>query len=160
MDDDTVELIQLLGRIMRALKKPGHGGTGPPKLVVRLKEAGLGPRHMPVLMTLITAGPSAVGELAARVGLGAATTSQLVGELQRAGLVERGVDERDRRRALVRIAEPWRAEAEEVLRTRLDPARRMLAALTPVEREHFLRGLRLLVEEQEAQDDQTGCGAP
>ncbi|POM24221.1 MarR family protein [Actinomadura rubteroloni] len=141
-------LMRLLGRIMKAAKK--HGGPGgPPELVQRARDAGLAPRHIPVMVTLAMFGSAAVGELAGRIGLEPATTSQLVGELQRAGLVTKEADERDRRRTVISVAAPWRPVVEEFARTKLTAARRTMDALTPVEREHFLRGLRLLAEAQD-----------
>jgi DNA-binding MarR family transcriptional regulator len=147
-DEDVVTLMRLLGRIMKAAKK--HGGPGgPPELVQRARDAGLAPRHIPVMVTLAMFGSAAVGELAGRIGLEPATTSQLVGELQRAGLVTKEPDERDRRRTVISVAEGWRPVVDEFARTKLTAARRTMDALTPVEREHFLRGLRLLAEAQD-----------
>lgn len=145
IDADLETMVQLMARMFRGMKGPG-GHEDAHELIGRVKAAGLGPRHVPVLMTLVLYGPVPVGVLARHMALSPATVSQLVGELQRHGFVERRPDERDRRRMIVSLHEAHRAVIERFAWRRLRPLRMTLEALTPVERDHFLHGWRTLVE--------------
>ncbi|TDB82035.1 MarR family transcriptional regulator [Actinomadura sp. KC216] len=142
-------MIQLMGRVVRGMKEPGgHGDSH--ELIAHVQDAGLGPRHVPVLMSLVLHGPSPVGVLARHMALSPATVSQLVGELQRGGFVERRPDEHDRRRVIVSVGEAHREMIERFAWRRLRPLRMTLEALTDEEREHFLHGWRVLVESMES----------
>ncbi len=99
-DADVAELTLVLGETLHALKQTRQP---PDDLKAALEEASLAPRHVPALLTLAIGGPLSVSDLAKRVGLGLPTTSTIVGELSRAGLVERAEDENDRRRTIVRL---------------------------------------------------------
>jgi DNA-binding MarR family transcriptional regulator len=88
-----------------------------------------------------------VGELAGRLGVGLTVASQMVGDLDRAGLVERRQDEADRRRTIVDVASSARGEVARWVQTRELPMRRTLEALSPQERTAFLKGLRILRRE-------------
>lgn len=145
IDADLETMVQLMGRMVRGVKgAPGHRDAE--ELVGRVKAAGLGPRHVPALMDLVLNGPAPVGVIARHMALSPATVSQLVGELQRGGFVERRPDERDRRRMIVSLAEAHREVIERFAWRRLRPLRMTLEALTPDERAHFLHGWRTLVE--------------
>ena len=88
-----------------------------------------------------------VGELAGRLGVGLTAASQMVGDLDRVGLVERRQDEADRRRTIVGIAAAARSEVARWVETRELPMRRTLEELSPAERMAFLKGLRILRRE-------------
>lgn len=155
IDADLETLVQLAGRVVRGMK--GHGETE--ELIDRVRAAGLGPRHVPALTQLVLHGPLPVGVLARHMALSPATVSQLVGELQRGGFVERRPDDRDRRRMIVSLGEEHREIIERFARRRLRPLRATLEALTPAERAHFLRGWRTLVENMEQPGPpRGGCG--
>ncbi|SPT62965.1 MULTISPECIES: MarR family winged helix-turn-helix transcriptional regulator [Actinomadura] len=143
VDADLETMVQLTARMMRGIKG-GHDGAE--ELVDRVRAAGLGPRHVPALIQLVLHGPMAVGVLARRMALSPATVSQLVGELERGGFVERRPDERDRRRMIVSLGERHREMVERFTWRRLRPFRMALEALTPDERAQFLHGWRVLVE--------------
>src|SRR5262249_34832314 len=98
---DLHELLALLGRVLPALKR--GGGPPPNVLAAAAERAWAGPRHAPVLIMVALQRVLSVSELAERIGLSVSTTSLMVGELSRAGIVERVEDERDRRRTLVRL---------------------------------------------------------
>ncbi|TDD20799.1 MarR family transcriptional regulator [Actinomadura sp. KC06] len=142
-------MVQLMGRVVRGMKGPG-GHEDAHELIAHVRGAGLGPRHVPALMSLVLNGPAPVGVLARHMALSPATVSQLVGELQRGGFVERRPDEHDRRRVIVSLAEAHRDMIERFAWRRLRPLRMTLEALTPVERRHFLHGWRILVESMES----------
>jgi DNA-binding MarR family transcriptional regulator len=143
-DKDLKELVRLLRHVVATLKR---GGSVPPVFQQAFARSSLGPRHAPALAMIASEGELSVSELAEILGLSLSTTSLLVGELSRAGLVARAEDERDRRRTIVRLSDAYRADAEEWLQQRLEPFRRTLAALTPSQRAAFLEGWRVLARE-------------
>ncbi|MFA1539155.1 MarR family winged helix-turn-helix transcriptional regulator [Actinomadura monticuli] len=146
IDADLETMVQLMGRVARGMKD-GHADAE--EIVQRVKDAGLGPRHVPALTQLVLHGPAPVGVLARRMALSPATVSQLVGELQRGGFVERRPDERDRRRMIVSLAEAHRESIERFAWRRLRPLRATLESLGPAERAHFLLGWRTLARNME-----------
>jgi DNA-binding MarR family transcriptional regulator len=64
-----------------------------------------GERHIAALISLGVAGPATVSELARRMDMSTAHASLVVGDLARAGLVEREHDEKDRRRIVVSLSD-------------------------------------------------------
>ncbi|HEY3687867.1 MAG TPA: MarR family transcriptional regulator [Streptosporangiaceae bacterium] len=141
---DEERLIRLAARFLRHAQ--ARRDAVPAVITDLLRAHDLGRRHMSVLIGLAVHGPLAVGALAARIALAPASTSQLVGELRRAGLVTRSVDARDRRRAVIDVAGELRAPLAEVAAERARPFRMTLDRLSAAERAAFLRGWRLLVE--------------
>ncbi|MFD0541762.1 MarR family winged helix-turn-helix transcriptional regulator [Actinomadura luteofluorescens] len=125
-----------------------------------MRAAGLGPRHVPALMQLVLHGPVPVGVLAGHMALSPATVSQLVGELERGGFVERRPDERDRRRMIISLSGRHREMIERFAWRRLRPLRVTLETLAPDERSLFLHGWRVLVEAMERADPEASreCG--
>ncbi len=138
------ELTALLWETFRGLKQ-----ASPPPTALRdaIDSGGLGPRHMPALLAVATAGPLSVSELARRLGLGLSTTSAIAGELSRAGLLERSEDDADHRRTIVRVPDGY----ADVIVTWADlavlPLRATLTRLSPRARESFIEGWRILHEE-------------
>ncbi|MDL4817950.1 MarR family winged helix-turn-helix transcriptional regulator [Actinomadura opuntiae] len=159
VDADLEAMVQIMGRMFRGMKGSAAHGEAE-ELTGLVKDAGLGPRHVPVLIRLVLDGPVPVGVLARHLALSPATVSQLVGELQRGGFVVRRPDERDRRRMIVSLDEERRDLVERFAWRRLRPLRMTLEALGPLEREHFLHGWRTLVEmmERAAREDPLGGG--
>lgn len=152
---DEDELIRLAARFLRhAQAKRAAVPSGVTEL---LQSNGLGHRHMPVLIGLAMHGPQTVGVLAERIALAPASTSQLVNELRRAGLVSRTTDPADRRRAVIAIDDALRPEIAALAEARARPLRATLARLSPDDRAAFLRGWRVLVElhDQESRTKET-----
>jgi DNA-binding MarR family transcriptional regulator len=143
-DGDLQEVAQLLAVIGRRLR---GGRSLPPALAQAFRDGSLGPRHMQPLFSLAMRGPASVGELAERLGLAPATASLLVNDLDRAGLVVRSEDRRDRRRTIVSVPDRQRRQLQRMARERLALVRRTLDRLQPEARDHFLLGLRFLAEE-------------
>ncbi|MDX6664491.1 MAG: hypothetical protein QOG68_697 [Solirubrobacteraceae bacterium] len=143
-DQDVNELTQLLGETLHALKQ---GSAPPPNLKAALERSSLAPRHVPALLTVARGDALSVSELARRIGLGLSTTSTIVGELSRAGLVERSEDEADRRRTIVRLHDDYQKEMKAWALQTLAPLRNTLERLSPQARAHFLEGLRVLHDE-------------
>jgi DNA-binding MarR family transcriptional regulator len=156
LESDLDELASLVWETFRGLKQ-----ASPPPQVLRdaAARASLGPRHMPALRAVATAGPMSVSELARRLGLGLSTTSAIVGQLSRAGLLDRAEDDADRRRTIVRLDDQY----GEVIRTwaiqALAPLRSTLERLPARARAQFLEGWRILNEEATcaAPDDAEDC---
>jgi DNA-binding MarR family transcriptional regulator len=145
---EATELLTLLSGLMIGLKKkPSEGDPRHQELHKAFEESELGERHIAPLIALGLGGPASVSELAGRIGLTPATTSLLVGELSRAGLVQRREDESDRRRTIVSIEE----SIEEVVRPSLDetlrPLARGLGRMSAAQRAQLMDGLRILTEE-------------
>jgi DNA-binding MarR family transcriptional regulator len=92
-------------------------------------------------------GELSVSQIAERIGLSLATTSLMVGELAREGLVERTEDDRDRRRTIVRLHEDYRAVMDAWAQARFAPVGRALGSLSPTAHQHFLDGLRAIAAE-------------
>jgi DNA-binding MarR family transcriptional regulator len=146
IDVQVRELISLFAGIFKGLKQDREEEK-PEELQRAFEQGSLGERHFPPLIVLSLEGPMSVSELADRLGLTVATSSLLVGELSRAGLVERSEDERDRRRTIVSLSEEIRKIAEPRIKERLQPFRRTLERLSPAARTHFMEGMRVLNEE-------------
>jgi DNA-binding MarR family transcriptional regulator len=140
------EVVRLLGLVSRRLR--GRRDV-PEALRDAFREGSLGPRHMPVLFSLVRSPAASVGELAARFGLAPATISLLVNDLDRAGLVERREDEQDRRRTVVSVGERHRKLLARLADERVALVRRTLSRLDPAARAHFVEALRILAEESE-----------
>jgi DNA-binding MarR family transcriptional regulator len=145
VDQDSREVMRLLLEVMVCFKRTGK--EPPAELRDSPAVAELGPRHGAPLLTLAFEEPLSVSELAERIGLSLPTTSQLVGDLSRAGLVERTEDEDDRRRTIVRLHDDYRELFRTMLAAQLDPIRRALEKLPPRTRAHFIEGMRVLSEE-------------
>lgn len=154
--DDFMELVTLFGETIAGLKR---FRPPPPNLMGALERASIGPRHLPALIAITQAGPLSVSDLARRLGHTLPTTSTIVGQLARAGLVERAEDEQDRRRTLVRVHDDHAAEITEWAEAALSPLRATLERLSPAARAHFMAGWRILHEEtaSRALGDDVGC---
>jgi DNA-binding MarR family transcriptional regulator len=145
LDEEAVELATLLAEVVHAGKR--RSGRPPREMEEAAEREGLGPRHAPVLFAVALEGGLSVSELAERVGLSLATTSLLVGELSRAGILTRTEDERDRRRTIVTIAEGREELIGGWVRQIVHPMRSALDRMSPRGRADFMRGLRILAEE-------------
>jgi DNA-binding MarR family transcriptional regulator len=146
LDEQVRELIGLFAGIIKGFKEDREEEK-PAELQRAFDEGSLGERHFPPLIVLSLEGPMSVSELADRVGLTVATTSLLVGELSKAGLVDRREDERDRRRTIVSLTEEIRKIAEPRIQEHLQPFKRTLERLSPAARAHFMEGVRVLNDE-------------
>jgi DNA-binding MarR family transcriptional regulator len=149
--DEVREVLWLIADIIGALKRTAH--DIPAECRAPFDSGGLGPRHVPVLMAVAFMGEPGVSQIADRIGLSLATTSLMVGELAREGLVERTEDERDRRRTIVRLHPDYQAIMDAWAEERFAPVGRALSRMTPTVHEHFLEGLRAVAAESRAQGE-------
>jgi DNA-binding MarR family transcriptional regulator len=139
--DDVREVLRLFVNVISGLKR---GRDEVPNTLRDAFEGG------PVLMAVAFGDPLSVGEIAERIGLSLATTSLMVGELDRQGIVVRAEDERDRRRTIVRLHEDHRAIVDAWSAERTSPVLRALQRMSPTVRKHFVEGLGLLAAEAQA----------
>jgi DNA-binding MarR family transcriptional regulator len=144
VDENMTELIALLPVTLHNLKS---SVPAPMPMRDAMERASLGSRHANALLAVAAAEPISVSELAKRLDLLLSSTSTLVGELSRAGLVERAEDERDRRRTIVRVHEEYRGAMEAWVAMASAPIRNTLERLSPQTRAHFMEGWRILQEE-------------
>ncbi len=120
------------------------------KLCEAFARAGLGPRHVHVLLQLGVHGEQSVTELAERLQVTRTTASLMVAELSRAGIATRREDDDDHRRTLVGIADGYRDGVEETLARCALPVRRALTGMSTHQTVQVVDGIRSLVEEFEA----------
>jgi DNA-binding MarR family transcriptional regulator len=156
LESDLDELASLVWETFRGLKQ---SSPPPQALHDAAARASLGPRHMPALRAVAIAGPMSVSELARRLGLGLSTTSAIVGQLSRAGLLERAEDDADRRRTIVRLDEEYGEVIGTWAKQALAPLRGTLERLSPAARAQFIEGWRILNEEatRGAPGDEDDC---
>jgi DNA-binding MarR family transcriptional regulator len=109
-------------------------------------EAGRhGERHIGMLISLAIEGPGTVSELAQRMDMTPAHASLVVGELARAGLVERNHDERDRRLIIVSLSDKASTAVAEMRRRHAAPLLEFLGELGDEEADCFIDHLARLV---------------
>ena len=144
VEDDLAELTSLLPVTLHELKS---AVPAPMPMRDAMERASLGKRHATALLAVAAVEPIGVSELAKRLGLLLSSTSTIVGELSRAGLLERAEDDQDRRRTIVRVHEDYRDAMEGWLEVALAPVLNTLERLSPQARAHFMAGCRILQEE-------------
>jgi DNA-binding MarR family transcriptional regulator len=137
-------LNDLLGRVPSVVSllrrmEPPPGRFGPV-----FDEHALGPRHSRVVMVVCFRGELSVTAVAEELDVSLPAASLLVGELDRAGILTRVEDARDRRRTLVRIHPIYEEAAEAWLEQRVRPWRDTLTRLSPGARAGFVEGWRIL----------------
>src|SRR5271154_1633236 len=144
VEDDIAELTSLIPVTLHEIK---NSVPAPMPMSGAMEHASLGKRHVSVLLAVAAAEPIGVSQLAKRLGLLLSSTSTLVGELSRAGLLDRAEDDVDRRRTIVRVHEDYRDAMEGWLEVAFAPVRNTLERLSPLARAHFMEGWRILQEE-------------
>jgi DNA-binding MarR family transcriptional regulator len=144
VEDDLTELTSVFPITLHDLKS---AVPAPMPMRDAMERASLGNRHASALLSIAAAEPIGVSELAKRLGLLLSSTSTIVGELSRAGLVERAEDDHDRRRTIVRVHEDYRDAMDGWIDVALAPIRDTLERLSPQARGHFMEGWRILQEE-------------
>jgi DNA-binding MarR family transcriptional regulator len=98
------------------------------------------------LVAVESAGRMRIGDLAAHEHVSAPTATRLVASLELEGLLQREVDDDDRRAAVVSLAEPGRQALAEIRRKRTAALAARLAALSPADLDRLIDALPLLEE--------------
>ncbi|WP_157387474.1 MarR family winged helix-turn-helix transcriptional regulator [Nocardia terrae] len=142
--DRLVTVVPLISSFLRRAKQDMPAG-----MRQAFEAAGLGPRHGAVLAHVWSSGPMSVGEVARQLNLSLTNTSQLSGELTRAGWLRRESDPADHRRTLLSVPPERHAEFGEFLDRRSDVLLRAMNRLTPDQREGFIAGLSAWAQEIE-----------
>ena len=145
---ELAELLPLLPALSKAMVRRSH--EVPAAIKGQWHEYGLAPRHMNLLLNLALAGPMSVSDLSVRLGISLATTSLLVGELGRVGLVTRTEDEADRRRTIVDLAPAQRQAIVAFVSRRAGLIKAAIEGLEPQERAGLIKGLRAIVSTLDA----------
>lgn len=153
-DAELAEVMPLVAAVGKVIQKSGH--QMPNDMHALWVKHGLAPRHMNMLLSLAFRGPASVSDLSARLDVGLATASLVVGELSRVGLVLRKEDEADRRRTLVDLAPGYRQMIRGALAQKMDAVRGALEQLDPRERAALKKGLKALVGAFEALAEEAG----
>jgi DNA-binding MarR family transcriptional regulator len=135
----VARLAPLLPQLVLAYQRRGE-------IPEMLRTAGaLGQRHVGALITLAIEGPQSVSELAQRTGMTVAHASLVVGELARAGLVEREHDEQDRRRIIVSMSAAAKPVVSQMRRRYAEPVVRFLGDLEESEAHAFITNFARLL---------------
>jgi DNA-binding MarR family transcriptional regulator len=100
-----------------------------------------------MLHLLHAAGGQSVGDLAARLGISAATASRASDGLARAGLVERRDDPEDRRVRRVHVTDTGAGWVERFAAARLDAVRELVAGLDPEQQQRLFDALAPLADQ-------------
>ena len=116
-------MLWLLADVITGLKRSG-GHEIPEECRTPFESGALGPRHVPVLMTVT-----------------------FMGELSVSQIAERIEDDRDRRRTIVRLHEDYRAVMDGWAEARFAPVGRALGGMSPTAHQHLLDGLRSIAAE-------------
>ena len=157
VEEDVAELIALVPITLHDLKT---AVPAPMPMRDAMEASSLGKRHATALLAVAGAEPVGVSELAKRLGLLLSSTSTIVGELSRAGMLERAEDDEDRRRTIVRVHEDYRDAMGGWLEVAVAPFRTALERLSPQARANFMEGWRILAEEAALRgtgEDQSAC---
>lgn len=147
LDDVEEELARLVALLPITLHDLRSAPPSPMPMREAIERSGLGKRHATALLSVSATEPISVGELAKRLGLLLSSTSTVVGELSRAGLLQREEDEEDRRRTLVRVHSDYREAMAVWVDAAMEPLRNTLRRLSPRARADFMDGWSILSEE-------------
>jgi DNA-binding MarR family transcriptional regulator len=129
-DDAAARLYVALGRLVRMLRRTGT--------------ADVSPGAFSALAALNGAGPTRLGDLAAREGVAAPTMTRIVASLEDAGLMRRETDPQDRRAVLVAVTDAGAALIQGERSARSSELRRRVAGLSGPERAALLAALPVL----------------
>jgi DNA-binding MarR family transcriptional regulator len=111
------------------------------------KRGGLTGQSAAVLSHLMMSGPLTVTEAARHMDRAQSVMSEIVNGLEKKGLLERMVDDKDRRRTLVWLTPTGHAAmAEERQVLSIDLLARAMARVSPQDRRRLLLGMKALVD--------------
>lgn len=141
---DATELFLAVGAVVKRLRRNPQAGEA---LSAAMSGRVPAPRHIAALLQVASEDRLGMTELAERLSVSLATTSQVVSDLADWGLIERTTDETDRRRTFVTVAPAHQATIRALLDSRLRPLERALRRLDTDERAALVRGLTVVAEE-------------
>jgi DNA-binding MarR family transcriptional regulator len=88
-------------------------------------------------------------DIADRIAMDRGGTSRAISRLEKTGLVERQVDRVDRRRSYIALSDAGQARHDQIIGFAVAREERLLQKLSPEDRAHLRKMLRLLIEESE-----------
>lgn len=103
-------------------------------------------RQWRVIQILGALGPSTISEVSNRVAMDQGGTSRAIAALERRGLIERRLDEADRRRSIAVLTDAGWEMQEEITTFALAREERLLNTLTAAEREQLTGMLHRLID--------------
>lgn len=109
-----------------------------------LLDSGLTMQQLRLLLLLAITGGSAHRDIAAELGIGLATLTGLVDRLARRGLVERTIDDRDRRVRRATLSDTGRKLVESIVSSGQESRRALLEQLALQDLRDLERGVRAL----------------
>lgn len=147
---DDAQLVELLG-LVPLISAYFHQARGDMPAALRASFAAhhFTLRHGAALVQLVASPSLTVDRLASRIGVTTTAATDLVGALDRAGLVSCAPDPADDRRTSVSLRPQYRELMSQFLAVRADPLLRALGGLTPEQRDGFVAGLRAWAREVE-----------
>jgi DNA-binding MarR family transcriptional regulator len=140
-DPAAPEVLEALVTTTHAVYRFAHARIAHVQLPAKLS----GPR-LRVLFAVKEAGSLRMGDLAAQLGVAARTVTDLVDGLEKAGLLTRRPDPRDRRATLLELSPSARERWEQVRTLRREICDEVLAPLDAAERRQLLALLQRLKE--------------
>jgi DNA-binding MarR family transcriptional regulator len=146
-DDGLHELLSRVPIVLGLLRRVD---PPPTRFSAVFARHDLGPRHSRVILVVALRDELSVSAVAEALDVSLPAASLLIGELDRAGLLTRVEDARDRRRTLVGIRPEYETDAQAWLELRMRPWRQTLARLSARDREGFIEGWRFLEAELRA----------
>ena len=136
LQEQAKELQALLSQLLEPPLDP---------LTNRLADVEMSPREVKAVLLLGGHGQMIMTDLAAALHAPLSTVTRIVDRLEDKRMVERARSEEDRRVVVVRKGEKGRILHEIIQQSRMDMAGRMLAPLTPGEREILLELIGKLI---------------
>jgi len=133
------------------LSTPGHlvslAARGFARLSeARLKPLGFGVGHIPVLIALRDERAKTQGELARFARIGQPPMAQMLGRMERAGLIETRPDPADGRSRLIALTETARSRLPEACETLLEGNRQALEGFSHEEAEQLTRLISRVID--------------
>ncbi len=106
----------------------------------------ISPSHARALAVLRTDSPMRLGDLSERLHIAPRSATEVVDVLEGHGYVARQPDVRDRRAMLVGLTDEGQRVTEDIQAARTAEADRFFGALSPADRTHLRRILRILAQ--------------
>ena len=142
-DGDAVRLGELLGRSWRTFSRLGHA---------RFAESGLSAARIRLLLALSAEPDSRMGDLARRLGVTARALTPVTDSLAHDGLVERVVDQTDRRAFKLALTDLGAGQAAEITALQARISAEIFGGLTGEQRRQLERLLITFVESAGGED--------
>jgi len=132
------EIVEELMHVIPVFVRKIHAGS--------LQHMSLSPAQLFVLMLINETGSSRVGVISRELSITAPTATGIVDRLERDGFVSRVHDKRDRRAVNIVLTKKGRSFLDNMRAGKYERVKQVFKILSPEDREHYLRILKILVE--------------